>query len=246
MTQRQLERRLHYLTVYAVGSTVMFILLFLTAFATTQRERFEVIDVERINVVEPNGQLALVISNGARVPGPVIGGEELPKELSSGRDGAVGITFYNAKGDEAGGLIYRSQESDSSYAATGLLAFDQYNQDQVVAVMYDDDSSTRAAGLNVWDRSTEFTISDIVDLVQARQQATGAARDSIEQQLAQAAARGDLGVRRIFVGSEDRRASVRISDTAGKERIRMYVDSSDAARLEFLDAEGNVVSAWPE
>ena len=246
MTTQQLERRVRLLTAYAAGSTLLFLVLLLGAFGYARQERFETIDVERINVIEPDGQFAVVISNGQRIPGVVVGGEELPKELSQGRIGAAGLVFFNGKGDEAGGLIYRSEKTDSGYTAFSGLTFDQYNQDEVVTLSYLDRGSGRSAGLDVWDRPTDFTTEETVDLIMARQQATGAERDSVQQLIDEAAERGDLGTRRMFVGNEDRTAAIRMSDTEGRMRIRMYVDSSDVARLEFLDEEGDVVYAIPE
>ncbi|MDZ7780021.1 MAG: hypothetical protein U5R14_08845 [Gemmatimonadota bacterium] len=50
---------------------------------------------------------------------------------------------------------------------------------------------------------------------------------------------------RIFLGSEDGTATLTLEDTSGRPRIRMYVDSTDPARLEFPDEAGEVVSAYP-
>jgi hypothetical protein len=55
--------------------------------------------------------------------------------------------------------------------------------------------------------------------------------------------RRDLGVERLFVGSQDETAQVQIRDTAGRVRIRLLVDPDDNARLEFLDAEGRVTKS---
>lgn len=45
------------------------------------------------------------------------------------------------------------------------------------------------------------------------------------------------------MGSQDRVLGLHIKDTAGRERIRILVDSTDAARMEFLDEHGQVVHA---
>jgi hypothetical protein len=58
------------------------------------------IQVHRINVVEPNGSLRMVISNRARLPGMIVKGKEQPK---SDRPQA-GMIFYNDGGSENGGL----------------------------------------------------------------------------------------------------------------------------------------------
>jgi hypothetical protein len=49
------------------------------------------------------------------------------------------------------------------------------------------------------------------------------------------------GAERILVGrTRDRSATIALSDAAGKPRVRLVVDSAGAARLDFLDASGQV------
>lgn len=243
----RLAREVRFLKFYAAAATLLLILLMLNAFVRhPERARFTEIDVERINVVEPDGRLALVLANAERLPGGIYKGEEMSPEIFASRRGSVGILWYNAVGSEAGGLLYRSQETPTGYSANGSLTMDQYNQDQVVALRYLDRGTTRSGGLSVWDRSTEVDIKDIVDLVEGHNKAAGAARDSIRQVLADLDARGQLESHRIFVGSEDRTAEVRINDTLGRARIRMVVDSANVARLEFLDEAGKVTLRLPE
>lgn len=233
--------------LYAAAATLLLILLTLNAFVSRpERARFTEIDVERINVIEPDGRPALILANSERLPGGIYKGEEMSPEVFASRRGSVGIIWYNALGTEAGGLLYRSEETPTGYSANGSLTIDQYNQDQVVALRYLDRGTTRSGGLSVWDRSTEIDIKDVVDLVKGYRTASGAARDSIRRVLADLDSRGQLESHRIFVGSEDRSTEVRINDTLGRARIRMVVDSANVARLEFLDEEGRVTLRLPE
>ena len=52
------------------------------------------------------------------------------------------MIFFNEAGDEVGGLIYESERRDSAYRAFGHLSFDQWQQNQVVAVQYQDNGSS--------------------------------------------------------------------------------------------------------
>ena len=56
----------------------------------------------RVNFVEKNGQVKMVIANKARLPGPgnIVSGKLGQREGLKG----PGILFYNEKGDECGGL----------------------------------------------------------------------------------------------------------------------------------------------
>ena len=128
MSPQQLERRVRFLSAYAVGTTLCFALLLLAAFSN-DRTRFDVIDVERINVVGPDGTLKVVIANEERFPGVVLNGEEL---TSGGR--AHGFLFFNSEEDEAGGLIFRSRRTEGGIYSSGHLSLDRFESDQVVAL----------------------------------------------------------------------------------------------------------------
>ena len=60
------------------------------------------ISVERINIVEKDGKLRMVISNRARQHPGVLDGKVMPRP--NGRP--PGMIFFNHRGDEAGGLIF--------------------------------------------------------------------------------------------------------------------------------------------
>ena len=124
----------------------------LAAFAPRNgKQKFGEINVERINIVERDGQVKMVISNRERFPDPgnvVTGKFQKRAGLKS-----PGITFYNEKGDECGGLIYTSkEEADGKYVAGSLLALDKYNGDQVMGMQYEEAGNKRVVGLHVWDQ----------------------------------------------------------------------------------------------
>ncbi|MBW3535248.1 MAG: hypothetical protein KY453_08555 [Gemmatimonadetes bacterium] len=245
MDTSDLRTQLRLLKAWAALSGIVLVVLAVAAFRPPQ-ERIRILEVERINVVEPDGRLALAISSSAHIPGPILEGEELPRELSGGRVGSAGMLFYNERGDEVGGLVYSGIErEDGGYAARGALTFDQFRQDQVVSLQYGDDGESRSAGVHVWDRSTEVTVHELVDVIMATRGEPGPERDAAEARLAEMRRPGELGTHRVFLGSQDRTAALRLEDTLGRTRVRLYVDSLDVARLEFLDEAGEVVLALP-
>ena len=73
----KLRRDVRFLKLYAACSTAAFAVLALAAFRQPKaaNTKFEEIDVERINVVEKDGKLRLVISNRERSPGPIAYGK---------------------------------------------------------------------------------------------------------------------------------------------------------------------------
>jgi hypothetical protein len=51
---------------------------------------------------------------------------------------------------------------------------------------------------------------------------------------------------RVFVGSDEETAMVRLRDRAGRDRIRMSVNPQGIAQLEFLDESGKVIDRLPK
>ena len=80
----QIRRELRLLKGYAALTTLVLAVLVLGAFRQeAPRGRFSEIDVERINVVEPDGKLRMVISNRPRSIGPVYKGRPFGYEGGS-------------------------------------------------------------------------------------------------------------------------------------------------------------------
>ena len=200
--------------------------------------------MERINVVEKNGNLRMVISNRERSIGPIYKGKPF------GYPGGTrpGIIFFNDEGTENGGLTFSGQSNaDGTYRSSSGLSFDQFNQDQVVYLQYADNNGRRNMGLTVADRID----LDIYDLVAERDSIMkvhpqGAARDSALQKWAQPRNGVPIAAERVYVGRDVRKAAVvNLSDRNGKPRIRLMVDSLGTPSLEFLDATGTVTSRLP-
>jgi len=238
------RRELRILKLWAAASTLAMGVLLLAAFRSPSTLRLDTLEVERIDILNEGGGKALSIAGQGRLPGPTFGGTEYPQELSGGRTTASGMIFFNEKGDEVGGLTYQGDVAGDGYRASGGITFDQFRQDQVVSLRYSDNGTSRSAGVDVWDRSTEVSIEELLPLLLARREATGAQRDSIEAALQEKAGQG-LAAHRVFLGSRDRTALLLLRDREGRPRLRVLVDSTDAPRVEFLDAEGQVFHTIP-
>ena len=210
-------------------------ILLLTALRRGTPTRFEELDVERINVIEANGALRMVISNKARSPGPLHRGK--PFAYAGGT--RPGMIFYSEEQTEVGGLVFDARrDANGRYGAGAGLTFDQYEQDQAVALQYQDDNGRRYAGLTVADyatgRSSEQNSREWKD---AERIADTAVRirtlDSLDKFFAKT---------RVYVGRQRNAASaVVLYDALGHARLRMQVDSSGSARIEFLNDSGRVV-----
>jgi hypothetical protein len=245
MDDNRILRELRMLKAYAVVMTLLFGGLTLSAFRQPeQNQRFGEIDVERINVIEPDGKLRMVISNRQRSIGPIYKGQPF------GYPGGTrpGIIFFNDEGTENGGLTFTGQQRpDGSYSSNVGMSFDQFNQDQVVVLSYADDSGRRRLGLTINDRANV----DIFDMVQERdsimRMPEGPDRDAALRRWAAPRDGVPLAAQRVYVGRDPSRAAVvDLSDPMGRPRIRMRVDSLGTPSLEFLDENGQVTARLPE
>ena len=172
-------------------------------------------------------------------------GKSYPRALADGRDLLSGMIFFNEEGDEVGGLIYNGIKKQSGYSSVGHLSFDQWKQNQVVALQYLDNGNSRRAGLRVWDRSSDVSFDKQLDRSLRFMQSTGQERDTVRAEIDAARARGELGTERLFVGSQDGTSHIELRDKQGRVRARLYVDAKDVARLEFLDTDGKVIAGYP-
>jgi hypothetical protein len=69
--------------------------------AAARSATYDTLNVHRINVVDLDGKLRLVIANGAQMPGAILHGKTYPRSI----DNAAGLLFLDTKGDETGGLV---------------------------------------------------------------------------------------------------------------------------------------------
>jgi hypothetical protein len=205
----------------------------------TTSARFDELTVGRVNVVDADGTLRMVLSNKDRMHPGVIDGRTIARERP-----VAGLLFFNEAGDEVGGLTFTGREVDGTPRANAGVMFDQYKQDQTIGISYSESGGRRTAGLQVWDRPD----SSLGDLVEKLNTASKVA-DPAERDKAVAAIRAAAppAPRRLFAGKmPDKSATVVLADANGKARLTLTVDPDGNPRIEFLDAEGKVISRLPQ
>jgi hypothetical protein len=135
------------------AATVTSLLIFVAGTRAAQRnETFDEITVHRINVVEADGSLRMVISNRSRLPGVMVKG----KEGKPNRPYA-GMIFYNDEQTENGGLIFAGrQNAKGEVESSGVsLSFDKYGDGQFVQLAGVSDKEDRFSGLRVWENGLD-------------------------------------------------------------------------------------------
>jgi hypothetical protein len=205
---------------------------------------FDEINVHRINIIEPDGKPRVIISNSPRCPGIVIGGKEYRHPgRESGKAGRGGFLFFNDDGDEAGGIGCASWQKDGKPNAGTQLAFDQNQQDQTMALRYEESSGKRNVGLMVWDRS-DLSLWPLVKLTDKMSRArTQEERDALNKQIEAYGKKMGGGERRFFAGKELGDAILKLSDKSGKPRLILKVTESGESSIDFLDASGKVTKS---
>jgi len=245
--RREIRRETRFLRGYAMLMTMAAGVFYLTAFASrsSQRTKFDEIDVERINVVEPDGKLRMVISNRPRSIGPIYKGK--PFGYAGGT--RPGIIFFNDEGSENGGLtITGSRDSLGRYRASSGWAFDQYDQDETLTLRYTDNNGRRQVGLSVADRDADRNIYEVV----MQRDSINAMPDTAARRVALARLLGPLNgvplaATRLYAGRDaNRNAVVNLFDPQGRLRLRLRVDSLGRAGLDFLDDSGRVTFSVPD
>lgn len=203
---------------------------------------FEQINVQRINVLEPDGKPRVIISNRKLFPGLYWGGKEYQHHS---RD-TGGFLFFNQQGDEVGGMTFDAEKNGDQWRASAGMTFDQYQQDQTVGVMYSEQDGKRTAGLRVWDRpdASMLPAIELSDKIAKAGSDEERARLRAEM-MALAKSWGPQG-ERLFAGKLLDDSVVRLADKQGRPRLVLKVDGTGAPSVEFLDEAGKVVRRIPE
>jgi len=239
-----IRRELRLLKTYALVVTVLLGTLSLAAFRqATQKAKFTEIDVERINIVEPDGSYRMVISNRPRSIGPIYKG----KPFGYAGGSRPGIIFFNDEGTENGGLTFTGKKNaDGTWQASSGFSFDQFNSDQVLYFSHNEENGKRRTGFTIADRAD----LDIYDLVKERDSLMklpeGPVRNEALQKWQQPRNGVPLFAMRLYVGRTAQRASVvNLADPQGRTRLLLRVDSLGVPSIEFMDESGKVTARIP-
>lgn len=250
-----IERRLQFLTIYAVVSSLLILVLLALVLTTPDDSRLSseltgedpvhipYLTAERVDIIEPDGKLAIALSNSktsakVRFDGEIIQG-------ASNRD-TPNIIFFDGKGDEVGGLAFANfHNEESPFQAIRHLAFDGYRQDEVITLSHFIQNGKSRKGVYIYDRP-DVALMDAFKETGISPEDTP---DILGEKLSQFSEENPErhselwgNPRRVAVQTnEENEAELLLGDAEGNIRLRFVVKPDGDAFIEFLDEEENVV-----
>ena len=224
-----------FLLIYSAALTAIVAASAIYGFARpTQKLSVDELDVQRINLREPDGTIRLIISDAARSPGVLIKGKEYPHPDRK----AAGMIFYNDEGTENGGLIFGGEkDKDGTKESHGHLSFDAYEQDQTMAL----DSHQEKDGRYTKLQFNDYPNYSILDEIRLMASIKDLPQDQQQARMKAFFAEHGGPTRRMVLGrNTDGSVQLAMDDLQGRPRIVMKVASDGSPSLQMLDANGKV------
>ncbi len=246
---QKLETKLRKLQWILYSLLIVNALVMLTAFRDRfhNNEKFDEIDVGRINVIDKNGVIKLVIASNNKIRQ-----DSQNDNLNKDEFKASGILFRNEEGEECGGLIYSGKKTRNGQNADASLTFDQYNQDQNVVLMHkeavDSLESSIDDGLMIIQRPNykkveeEYKTYDKLNALSLPEKKL----DSIKFDYAN---KDIISRRRLFIGTKRgmkenksfNETGLFIKSNGGTNRIGIFVDKENIPHFEVYASDGKTI-----
>jgi hypothetical protein len=213
--------------------------------AGTRNARFDTLTVQRINVVEPDGTLRMVLANNNRVPTVIINGQAYPDVTGRRGSTTAGIWFYDGHGTESGGLTFGGRfDENGQIDRFGHLSFDRHNQDQMFSIDARDDGTNFSTSIRMIDQPN-WPIKELLDLLVRIQNLPPEQQEAEINAFFETHPRG-AGTRTLLTSDNapddpaQNRNVLLFRDTSATDRVRLGIDANSVGSLEFLDQGGMV------
>jgi hypothetical protein len=194
--------------------------------------------VKRINVVEDDGTLRIVIGNSTHGRRLAMRGRMFDHP---GREDLAGLLFVNDEGTECGGLQFGGGRRGDVVEHGGFLTFDDFEQNESFRLGQVQDADGSRKWLEFADLP-DWSLADMIEEMEGLDD--DAAREVQDRYLA---GQSSLGASRMRLAREDD-GSVRLvlRDARGQDRVRFVVPADDEPVIEILDADGVPRSLLPD
>lgn len=245
-----MNKELVFLRSFATVTSFGIIFIFSSSFRQSAKQRFSEIDVERINIVEKDGTVKMIITNVDRFPNGKTKINRLP--VNEDRKKRSGMLFFNEEGIECGGLIYDGKKTINGHESGLSLTYDQYDGDQVMQLLTNDigigDQRFVGSTLAFNDRPRKESQSKTIEIMKELKAIGKTDPEQAKKNYQKYEEQGLLGgVPRVLLGkSRSSNNGLFLFDDKGNPKAMFYVDKNNKARLEFYDEKGKVVASLPE
>jgi hypothetical protein len=240
MPIKSIRKEIRFLRYYSLAITLIAgTFLLIAADEVSKNSTIDTLTVHRINVVDREGKMAVVITSHDDFPPPIVNGQALKRQSSADN----GLLFYNQRGDEQGGLTWGGlKNADGTFQSGNTLSFDTVVTDQLLQVDDGNDNGKTYAYMVGWNRP-RYDTPEMMSVIQQFENAK-----TMDEKRAIVAAHPELrSTTRFLMGYDpDNTSQVMLADGKGKPRIKMFVTADGQAQLQFLDADGNVVAQYPQ
>jgi len=245
-----MNRELIFLRAFAFATVIGMMFLVSAAFKDSGNQKFTEIDVERINIVEKDGTVKMIITNVDKFPN---GKDKInTRPTNEARKKRSGMLFFNEDGIECGGFIYDGQKKENGHNSGLSLTYDQYDGDQVMQLLTQDYTKggkrfvTSSLAFN--DRPVgelQLKTAEIMkELEELRKKDPKAMQQKYDEYLKQGLIGG---APRIMLGkSRSENNGLFLFDDKGMPKAMFYIDKANNAKLDFYNDQGKVTASFPE
>ncbi len=245
----RMKKELVFLRTFALATAIGTLVLATTAFKKSGNQKFTEIDVERINIVEKDGTVKMILTNVEKFPNgnTIING----RTTNETRKKRSGMLFFNEDGIECGGFIYDGAKTEEGHSSGLSLTYDQYDGDQVMQLLNQDyqkgDKRYVSTSLVFNDRPAQETQKQNAEIMKELDLLKKQDPKLMQEKYKEYQEKGLIGVTpRVMLGkTRSENNGLFLFDNKGMPKAMFYVDKNNNAKLDFFDDNGKVIASFP-
>jgi len=242
MTDQQknnkLERKVNFLSAYAIISATSIGFFILSGFSPTEKvENFDEITVKKITVLGEDHLPRIVLSNETRQhPGRMDGKEMEPRERPSG------IIFFNNEGDECGGLIYKTDKKEGKVSSGMSFTMDNYKDDQVIQILNDEFYTDGKAYIKRGISINQYPVgSSMVERNNKLKELRTIEDEKDRREKINQLIKKEGPVNRLFIGKTKGNSSgLFLAGPDGAPKMMIYVDENGNPKIQTFNDKGEI------